>query len=129
MSFLLPIVKGAASAAKGVAETAIDIGKSATNSIKVSSVSSVAKTAVDVAKTPTVQTALKITAVGGGVAAGGVLAGYGIQQAVVQPFQKLGLVTTNEKGQTTMTDTGKTVIIIGAVTLAAAVGFLYFVRK
>jgi len=63
------------------------------------------------AKSGAVKAAVKIGIVGGALGIGGILAGFGVNEAIVKPFKNLGLVTTDENGKTVLTATGKTVLV------------------
>lgn len=76
----------------------------------------------------TVKTAAKVATVGGAVGVAGLLAGAGIDAAVVKPFKELGLVTTDAAGKVTgLTQTGKAVAI-GLLLLAGIGAAAYFAR-
>lgn len=87
-----------------------------------------AKAAVGAARSSrAVSTAAKTAIVGGGIAAGGTLAGIGIQKAIVEPFEDLGLVTTDESGNPQLTTTGKLALyILGAIVLTGTIGFIAY---
>ena len=86
-----------------------------------------AKIGKPILESKAVNTAIKATVIGAGVGAGGILAGEGVNAAVVKPFEKLGLVTSDNSGKTTLSNTGKFVVIglIGILVLGIGI---YLVR-
>lgn len=102
------VLKNIASAAKPAAKS-IKMPAQATKAAKAA------------ASSGAVKTAAKAGIIGGGIGLGGILAGQGVQKAVVEPFRQLGLVQNDAQGNPTLTGTGKIVAIALA---AVAIGGL-----
>lgn len=75
-----------------------------------------------------VASAAKIGLIGGALGGAGLLAGAGIDAAIVKPFKQLGLVTTDKDGKTQLTTIGKTVVIGLLVTVVGGI-IVYGVSK